>query len=765
MNAVKVTKSRRRASIKIIALCMAMMLLAGIFAGCAVKTEDEGITGINQLSEKDIDMALAQGSISDYQARQLYPEANYQYYTDLASAYLSVQEGKSDVFVFDKTSMEFALANGLDGVMLLEGDIGDPGYVALGISPKADSSLTEQTNAFIAQILSDGTFEDMYDRWVLQADSIMPELETVENPAYTLTVGTTGLVQPFSYYEGTKLTGMDIELMERLAVYLGVDVEYSVYNFDGLMAATQSGEVMMASSNLNRTPEREELISFSQDIYELSTAALVAGTTSVSGEKIPEFTSIQELEGKEIGVVDGSIADVLLMDVVDDLTFSYYTNIADQITALQTGRVDGLAHDLPVAQLVSGKYDDIVMLEEKVVPDNYGIVLAKDSPLTERFNEVIADFHADGTLEALNEKWLGADDAVKVLPELEYPGNAGTLSVVTQGQSEPMNYYLGDDLVGFDVELLMRIGEQLDMKVEFAGADFGALIPMVQSGKADAAISAISITEERKELVDLSDPYYEAGLYVLVRARDAQGQEISDANFFESLVDSFNRTFIVEDRWQLILNGLGVTVLLSVGSGIFGGILGFFICMWRRSKPKVAAKSAAIFIRIIQGTPIVVFLMILYYVIFGQIDISAIITAIIGFSINFGVYTSEMMRTGINAVDSGQKEAALALGYSKRQTFWKIVFPQAARHFLPVLKGEFISMVKMTSIVGYIAIQDLTKAGDIIRSRTLEAFFPLIVTAVLYFVIANVLLLVLSRVEFKLDPKRRSRKIKGVDMK
>ncbi|MEG1193685.1 MAG: ABC transporter permease subunit, partial [Clostridia bacterium] len=129
---------------------------------------------------------------------------------------------------------------------------------------------------------------------------------------------------------------------------------------------------------------------------------------------------------------------------------------------------------------------------------------------------------------------------------------------------------------------------------------------------------------------------------------------------------------------------------------------------------------------------------------------------------NFGVYVSEMMRTGIDAVDKGQIEAAHALGFTRMRTFRKITFPQAARHFLPVFKGEFISMVKMTSVVGYIAIQDLTKVSDIIRSRTLEAFFPLIATAVLYFLVANLLTVLLSWLEVSLDPKRRSRTVKGV---
>jgi len=134
---------------------------------------------------------------------------------------------------------------------------------------------------------------------------------------------------------------------------------------------------------------------------------------------------------------------------------------------------------------------------------------------------------------------------------------------------------------------------------------------------------------------------------------------------------------------------------------------------------------------------------------------------VVGFSINFAAYVSEMMRTGIEAVDKGQHEAA-ALGFNRLQVFTRITFPQAARHVLPVFKGEFVSMVKMTSVVGYIAIQDLTKMSDLIRSRTYEAFFPLIATALIYFSVAYALTHLFSLVEARVDPKRRKRAVKGV---
>ena len=210
------------------------------------------------------------------------------------------------------------------------------------------------------------------------------------------------------------------------------------------------------------------------------------------------------------------------------------------------------------------------------------------------------------------------------------------------------------------------------------------------------------------------------------------------------------------------MQGLGTTVLISVAACLLGTLIGFGICLMKRSQNKAVSAVARVYIRLLQGTPVMVLLMILYYVVFGATSISALWVSVIGFGLNFGAYVSEMMRTGIEAVDPGQIEAAKALGYGRVPAFFKITFPQAARHFLPVYKGEFISMVKMTSVVGYIAVQDLTKMSDIIRSRTYEAFFPLIVTALLYFLLAWALTLLLNLIEVRVDPKRRKRKLKGV---
>jgi polar amino acid transport system substrate-binding protein len=227
------------------------------------------------------------------------------------------------------------------------------------------------------------------------------------------------------------------------------------------------------------------------------------------------------------------------------------------------------------------------------------------------------------------------------------------------------------------------------------------------------------------------------------------------ASWFDRVASSFQSNIIQERRYLLIWDGLTTTVLIAVLSALFGTLLGAAICFMRMSPRTTLQWTARSFIAVLRGTPVVVLLMIMFYVIFGSVNINPVLVAVIAFGMNFAAYVAEIFRSGIEGIDPGQSEAGTALGFTRVQTFRYVVLPQMIQRILPVYKGECISMVKMTSIVGYIAVQDLTKASDIIRSRTFDAFFPLIMVAVLYFIIAGILMQGLGYLERVTDPRLR----------
>lgn len=225
-------------------------------------------------------------------------------------------------------------------------------------------------------------------------------------------------------------------------------------------------------------------------------------------------------------------------------------------------------------------------------------------------------------------------------------------------------------------------------------------------------------------------------------------------------VDSFKQNFIEQNRWHYLANGLGTTLLITFFSVLIGMVLGFIIAIVRfthdkTGKMKVGNFLCRIYLTVIRGTPVVVQLLIIYFVIFASVPISKIFVAIIAFGINSGAYVAEIVRSGIASIDDGQFEAGRSLGLNYRQTMISIILPQAFKNVLPALANECIVLLKETSVSGYIAVQDLTKGGDIIRSQTYSAFMPLISVAVIYLVMVVVLSHFVTKLERRLRQSDR----------
>ncbi len=216
----------------------------------------------------------------------------------------------------------------------------------------------------------------------------------------------------------------------------------------------------------------------------------------------------------------------------------------------------------------------------------------------------------------------------------------------------------------------------------------------------------------------------------------------------------FEAAFITGDRWKLYLSGLGVTLEISLCAAILGMVIGTILAFMklsvkRNGKKTVWSVIANIYIDIIRGTPSVLQLLIMYFIIMSSSK-NGVLVAILSFGINSGAYVSEIVRAGILAVDKGQTEAGRSVGLSKAQTMLYIVVPQAVKNILPPIGNEFICLLKETAIVGYVSLTDLTRAANQISSRTYEPFMPLIGAAVIYFVLIKILTIFLGKLERRL---------------
>lgn len=716
------------------------------------------LSSVNDVKDKKIGVLL--GSVHDTYAIKNYPNATILQYKSPSEILLAVKSQKVDAAFYTTETLREMIRS--DNEIKILGDTLFAVPIGMGFN-KENTKLREQFNSFLRLIKSNGEYQDMVNRWLINGEYEMPELKKTITSG-NLVVGTVsdkGL--PFTVIQDGKMIGFDIELVERFASHIGKELKLVDMEFGSLIIAAASKKIDMIASTLMITEERKKQIDFSDVYYKLG-ASIFALSKNISEKSIPRLKTLDDIADKKVGVYAGTVHDGFVMEKYPKAEIFRYNSTPDMILALKTGKIDVSFFDYYSAGIILKDNEEIGILSEEALDLPLGIGFSKNKPeLTKKFNNFLKMVKANGKFDEMYKKWFQDDIEKAKMPEFPQKQYSNKLTLGVSVADLPYSAFVNGEYVGFDIELLKTFADHENIELKIITMDFSALVAALAAGKVDMIADGISITEERARQVDFSDKYLDFRTAVLA-LKSNMGHEVNSEkltntiSFFESIRNSFTNNIIVEKRYLLIIDGLRTTAIISLLSILFGSILGSLICYMRMAKKKILLIPAKIYISLLRGTPVLVVLMIIFYVVFASVDIDPVIVAVVAFGMNFAAYVSEMFRTGIEGVDSGQSEAGIAMGFTKIETFIFIVLPQAARRILPVYKGEVISLVKMTSIVGYIAVQDLTKASDIIRSRTFDAFFPLIMVAVLYFLISWLLMLVLGYVERLADPKTKLRR-------
>jgi len=743
-------------------LCIFLLLglVLAVLAGCSAN-RTAPITQLQQLDAPSMRIGVVSDTEDDRIVARKLPRATVEYMKDSISGYVAVSQGKLDAFVYATNQINVAIRNGQEGIRLL-GSLEESYPVAIPVSDKsAIPDLLDKMNSIIDELRADGTLADMYDRWVIRGDETMPEIDVPENADTVLTVGTVGGSMPFSFYRGTELTGHEIELARRIAARLGTSLQFKVYDYDGILAALQSGDVDCIIADLYMTEERKETCTYTQELREEEMGIAVRDTAP---QKATPRT-LEDLADATIGVQTGSTHDVLLRSLLPKAELLYFNTNADMLAALNNGKIDAFPAPELVLRQMRTEHPQLQALKDfALVTGDIAFAAAKTpegQALCDEISEWFREIKKSGELEEIMKKWTEGPEEEKTVADLtSLPAEKGVLHMATEAAYAPFEYIRDGKFAGIEIDMAARFCKAKGYGLEITDMVFSSVLPSVSTGKSDFAASAVVVTDARKESVHMSEPYMtEKALLVIRDSGTAAG-----AGFIDSLASSFEKTFIREDRWKLFVTGIGTTLLITACSIVLGTALGFGVYMMCRRGNKAANAITRFFVWLVQGMPVVVLLMILYYIIFGNVAISGSVVAMIGFTLVFGAGVFGMLKSGVGAVDKGQTEAAYALGYTDRRAFFRIILPQALPHFFPAYKGEITALIKATAVVGYVAVQDLTKVADIIRSRTYDAFFPLIAVAVIYFILAAILTAIVNRLGVFIDPRRRKAEdvLKGV---
>ena len=480
--------------------------------------------------------------------------------------------------------------------------------------------------------------------------------------------------------------------------------------------------------------------------------------TGEDGETIPSLTQ-EDLNrpGMRIAVLAGSELYTAAEEVFPEAAPVQYDTFADVFYALDTGKAEAaLGFDTNIP-LVRQAYPGLAVIPEKVAEYSYGFGTQKNAAgekLNREMNAYFTDLVESGQFLSLMEKWSAADGA-QCMGDYTFSGERGTLKVATLGTWSPMSFYAGEELTGVFVELMNGFCAANGYIPVYESMPYASEIAGLNAGEYDVVADNIVRLPDRLETINITEALFSNEVFAFVPAKAASGTASGLAGFFQSVKAGFVKNFIHEARWKMLLSGLGVTLRIAALSTLLGTLLSALVCYLRMRKNDLAVAAADLYIRVFRGVPIVVLLLVLNYLVFTGADFPAFWVCVIGFSLDFAASASEIFRSGIEAVPAGQPQAARALGFGTFHGFRKVVFPQALVHILPAYSGQIISTVKLTSVAGYISVMDLTRASDIIRSRTYDAFPPLIATTLIYFLLCALLTALLRRLERRLTPGQR----------
>ena len=732
-------------------LILILMMLV-LISACASAESGK----ISSLSDARIGVTV--GSVQSQILPKLLPDAKVIEYSTTTDMAMALDAGRIDAF---STEESVYLSMKREGMAFVR--IDEPLMVSqygMLIGKDADPEIADDFNEFLDRIFKDGRIGMLSDKWFSETEpeEFLP-LSGFTGEKGKLLFAIEPSVKPFAYVKNGQYTGFDVEIMILFAREFGYDLVVESTSFGGILSGIEQGRYDMAGSGVTITQERKETMSFSNP-YHTEDIVLVVPA--------PEKTmrTLSDFENATLGVIDGSLYDGISKELFPNAKRDSYPSFNDLFQCIKQGKIDGFLLDIPNLSAVRRTDKRLNWIP---VPDctvDIGIAFGKNETgetLQKEMNDFLENIRESGLYDRMWEYWCEDTEPAEMpdLPDLS--GNEKTLRIAVDLSRKPFVYLLNNEYAGFEIELLYNFCKEYGYQPSFESAQWTAGVAGLKSEKYDVVSCGIYMTEERKESVNFCEPYVVADVVMVVY--DQGGEEKS---FWESIQESFEKTFVRESRWKLILEGLSITALISAGAIIGGSIFGFALYLASRTKYRAVSNLVKtivkIYGRIIAGTPTLVILMLLFYVAFGKSDINGIWVAILGFILTFASFVYSHLALSVESVDHGQTEAAYALGYNRNQTFFKIILPESLKAFLPTFAAEAVGLIKATSVVGYIAVNDLTKMGDIIRSNTYEAMFPLLAVAVIYFLITWGAAALLSVLQKKTDNLRRKDKniLKGV---
>jgi len=733
------------------------LLIFICLSACASQNEESfKAAKVNELNGNTV--GVITGSIVDKVAMENLPLSPLQYYTGTGDAVTALMEKKVDTIIVDSgIATSFIREN--DALTYINESLACISYGAIFAKDEQGKTMRNDFDAFLKQIEVSGEITYLKNKWLVNDIPVKVDYDdlTGENGAFI--IATDVNTYPFVYVYNNGLVGYEIELVYLYCKDRGYKLEIIQTDFGGTLAAVTTGKANAAFSGIIYTEERAQNYYFS-DLYASADLLCVIRKENATSK----YNNLDDLAGKTLGVVSGGIVDQYAQKTIKDINFGYFNSTSDMVEALVAEKVEAIGLSSSTLSTELKNRVDIKVIGN-VGLEECGYLFPKTEAgelLRRQVNEFMAESRENGLLDALDKKWHSEDENIKDIDYSLLTGENGTLEyAVSSAVGEPAAYYKNDHVVGYDIDFIFEFAKAKGYDLHITDYAFSGMLQAVAFGACDLAGSNVTITAERKQSALFSDALYSAELVVCAYDDTVAMQ---DVGLLKSISNSIERTFVRENRYLLFIDGVSITLKITFFAVLFGLLLGvviFVIYVFENKYCNFVIDKCS---NLVSEMPTVVLLMIFYYVVFNDITIDSIWVSVIAFSVYFGFAVTKLLTTCLMSIEKGQFEAAYAIGYNKLYVYARVIIPQLVPMFIPLFIGEVVGLIKATSIVGYIAVQDLTKVSDIIRSRTYEAFFPLIAITIIYILIIKLFkfLIVQFGNRFNYSKRNKNNILKGV---
>ncbi|MDD3411271.1 MAG: transporter substrate-binding domain-containing protein, partial [Eubacteriales bacterium] len=562
-----------------------VMLPASLRTGQTATDDLTTVAGLQAYFTADKQLGMQSGTIHDQTAMKYFPDAQRVYTPGSSDLVAALTAGRIDGYLVDQPQ-GYAQCLSDDRLWMPDVRIEEDNYgIALAFGQEA---LCGQLNTLIGQMKAAGELDALSDKWFLTDEAQKPmTVSPGTGEKGVLRLATSADSYPFSYMREGQAVGYSVELFGLLCRQLGYGYEVQVYDFGGMIAAVAAGKADAASDSISITAERKEQMLFTDPTYHGGVAMVLPAALKPQSGASAELSTAEGafgwLRGKRVGLFIGA---TLPADVEEKLSASeqvWLNNNVDMMSALTSGKIDCFLCEVPIARQICAGNEGLYTPETILIPEAYAFALREDSAaLTGLLNDFLRKLTADGTLEKLQVKWERGDPAERVMPQVTLTGENGTLTIATDAADAPFGYVQNGELVGYDYELLTLFAKEYGYALHYLQIAWDALPAAVVSGKCDIACGCLSITDEHAEHLLMTDPTYRSGVTLVMSDQYAPVAAVTEepkeengwAAFAASISASFERTFLRENRWMLIVQGLLTTLQISVLSALLGTLLG-----------------------------------------------------------------------------------------------------------------------------------------------------------------------------------------------